>query len=104
MNSLEWLQSQKPETQTVEVHGQTFYMRQPTVADRDRFDALIANDGALTRLRTLILQSVLCDADGQLIAQDASFDGVRADILEPLIDKARELFGLSDSPMDGGTD
>jgi len=104
MNSLEWLQSQKPETQPIKLHGHTFHMRQPTVADRDRFDALIASDGALTRLRTLILQAVLCDEDGKLIAKDSSFDGVRADILEPLIDKARELFGLSDSPIEGGTD
>ena len=52
MNSIEWLQSQTPEPQSMEIHGQVFYMRQPTVADRDRFDAVISNDGALTRLRT----------------------------------------------------
>tara|TARA_R100000655_G_scaffold35468_3_gene69007 strand:- start:3295 stop:3609 length:315 start_codon:yes stop_codon:yes gene_type:complete len=104
MNSIEWLQSQKPEPQSMNLHGQVFYMRQPTVSDRDRFDSVISNEGALTRLRTLILQAVLCDEDGNLIAKDASFDGVRADILEPLVDKAREMFGLTDSPIEGETD
>ena len=104
MNSIQWLQSQTPEPQSMEIHGQVFHMRQPTVADRDRFDAVISNDGALTRLRTLILQAVLCDESGNLVAQEASFDGVRADILEPLVDRARVLFGLTDSPMEGETD
>lgn len=104
MDSIEWLQSQKPQAESMKIHGQVFHMRQPTVSDRDRFDALISSDGALTRLRTLILQAVLCDEDGNLVAQNASFDGVRADILEPLIDKAREMFGLTDSPIQGETD
>lgn len=105
IGSFEWLSQQKPTIHTVEVQGKEFLMRQPTVRDRDRFDALVAKmDMGAARLRTPLLQGLLCDQTGQLIAADADFDDVPAELVEPLVDKARELYGITDSPTDGGTD
>tara|TARA_R100000654_G_scaffold10938_3_gene23819 strand:+ start:620 stop:946 length:327 start_codon:yes stop_codon:yes gene_type:complete len=104
MESLEWLKAQQPKITEVEVSGHTFRLRQPTVADRDRFDSLVSKmDMGLARLRSPLLQGLVCDEDGNRIAEDVDFDGMPAELVEPLVDAARELYGITDPPTEGET-
>ena len=101
MDDLKWLLERKSKVHQVDVAGRAFYLREPTVSDRDRFDALVARmnlDSA--RMRTPLLQATISNADGEPIARDEDFDSVPAELVEPLIDKARQLFGLSEIPTE----
>ncbi|MEC8787176.1 MAG: hypothetical protein VXX33_11680 [Pseudomonadota bacterium] len=80
-------------------------MVEPTVQDRDKLDAVLSRmDLDTLEIRTPLLQATLCNSDGQKVASDKNFDNVPADLVEPLIDKAKELFGISEDPTDGETD
>ena len=104
MESLDWLLDQKTKVTKLEVHGQVFYLREPTVADRDKLDATISSmDMNSLEIRTPLLQAVISDKDGNAIASDRSFDSVPAELVEPLIDKAKDLFGITDPPAEGGS-
>jgi len=105
LDSLKWLLDQKSEVHEVTVGGRSFYLRSPTVADRDRFDNLVAKmEMGAARLRTPLLQGIVCNVVGDRIAQNFDFDALPAELVEPLIDKARELYGITDSPTDGEID
>tara|TARA_R100000664_G_scaffold19967_1_gene29166 strand:- start:8578 stop:8904 length:327 start_codon:yes stop_codon:yes gene_type:complete len=104
LDSLEWLQAQSPRIVNVEVGGHVFHLRQPTVADRDRFDSMVSKmDMGLARLRSPLLQGLVCDEDGKRIAEGVDFDDMPAELVEPLVDAARELYGITDPPTEGET-
>ncbi len=101
-SDLQWLLQQKPTVHQVTAGGRTFYMREPTAGDRDKFDTMVANmDLSSAQLRGPLVAGVLCDKDGQPIAQAANLSEVPSWILEPLVDKAKELYGLPDCPTEG---
>ena len=102
--TLQWLMSNQTTTTEIQIMDQVFYMREPTVADRDRFDSLVAGmDLTSAQLRTPMVTALLCNESGDLIAEGQDLDHVPAHLVEPLVDKARELFGLMDHPTDGET-
>lgn len=102
LDALEWLSKQRSATHQVTVSGHVFHLRTPTVADRDRFDNLLSKmEIGAARLRTPLLQGVVCNANGDRIAEGFDFDALPAELVEPLIDKARELYGITDPPTDG---
>jgi len=104
LDNLQWLISHKPKIHQVEIEGREFYLRQPTVADRDRFDTKVAAMGSTgMQMRSPMLQAVLCNQAGQLIGGAMDFDKLPAELIEPLVNKAAELFGISDSPTAGET-
>ena len=104
LENLKWLIQHKPEIHQVDIDGRAFFLRQPTVADRDAFDTKVAGmEGGPTQMRSPMLQSVLCDEGGQLIGSAMDFDRLPAELVEPLVNKAAELFGISDPPTEGGT-
>lgn len=101
-DSLDWLLSQKPKVTELNVAGKRFYLREPTVKDRDKLDAAISSmDLNSLEIRTPLLQAVLSDEDGNPVAEGKSFDSVPAELVEPLIDKAKDLFGITDPPAEG---
>tara|TARA_R100000951_G_scaffold115494_2_gene123757 strand:+ start:500 stop:829 length:330 start_codon:yes stop_codon:yes gene_type:complete len=101
-DDLAWLLEQKPKVHQVTAGGRTFYMREPTAGDRDRFDTMVASmDLSNAQLRSPMVSGVLCNQAGHPIGQSSSFDDVPSWILEPLVDKAKELYGLTDSPTEG---
>lgn len=103
LENLQWLISHKPSVHQVEIEGRDFYLRQPTVADRDTFDSKVAAmDGGPMQMRSPMLQAVMCNQDGQLIGTSMDFDKLPAELIEPLVNKAAELFGISDPPTEGG--
>jgi len=103
--SLKWLLEQRPSVTSIEVRGKEFYLREPTVIDRDKLDAVISSmDMSNLEIRTPLLQAVMCDQDGNKVAENECFDDVPAELVEPLIDKAKELFGISEHPTPGETD
>ena len=104
-DSMSWLLEQRPEIHQVIVRGRDFYLRTPTVRDRDRFDAMVSTmDLETARLRSPLLEGLLCNRDGELVGGGIDFDEIPAELVEPLVDKARELYGITDHPTPGGTD
>ena len=101
MESLDWLLDQKPKVTQLEVHGQVFYLREPTVADRDKLDATISSMDMnhWKSARRYSRQSYRQRRNA--IASNRSFDSVPAELVEPLIDKAKDLFGITDPPAEG---
>ena len=105
MKEVNWLLEQRPMVVDVKVRDKVFHMVEPTVQDRDKLDAVLSKmDLDTLEIRTPLLQATLCNSDGQKVASDKNFDNVPADLVEPLIDKAKELFGISEDPTDGETD
>lgn len=87
----------------------TFYVREMTGEERDQFDGLTAklrDQGRenVYRFRARLLAMTVTDAEGKRLfgADDVeALAGVRASVLEPLVDEALNVNGLSEASAKG---